>query len=141
MFSPQNKKRFLFLILTYLIIEVVCSKNEKTESTSFVAPPESTIYKYWSFLDKRDYKNALKYFTFHRDEFYDSTLIYPIPDRIDSIKVDTIISVKFINKKTCEIYYRIKFYSYKDNCFKYFITGDKLVLTKSGWLIDEVLIQ
>lgn len=129
------------MCLTLTII-LYCNNNidSHTAEPGF-STPESTIFKYWSYLNKRDYKNALKCFKSHKEEYYDSTLIYPIPQRIESLTVDSIISKKLINKKTCTIYYRVKFYSYKDSCFKYFITGDKLVWTKNGWLIDEVFIR
>lgn len=129
-----------FLVSLTLIFCKQSNQGEHNEDFNFVAP-ESTIYKYWHYLNIRDYKNALNCFTGHKDEYFDLSNIYPLPENIDSISVDTIISKKFLNKKTCEIYYRIRFYSHKDGIFKYFITGDKLILIEKGWLIDKVLIH
>ncbi len=141
----MEKPKYNVFIFIILLVAVVysCKKNE--DLTISIEPcfstPESTIYTYWQFLDSRDYKKALRCFKSHVEDYYDSSLIYPIPDRIESLRVDSIISKKKLNKKTYEIFYRVRFYSQKDKCLKYFITGDKLILTNKGWLVDEVLVR
>jgi|GEM_PF-2646398 len=129
------------ILIGFLIVISVNCKKEEQVTTQSGAPPESTIYRYWTYLNTRDYRNALRCFRVHKEEYYDSSLIYPIPERIESLRVDSIISKKMINKTTYEIYYVVRFYSLKDSCFKYFKTGDRLRLTEKGWLIDEVLIH
>ncbi len=101
--------------------------------------PESTIRHYWRQLIKKDYKEALRCFVnFSEDQFLEKDIL-PLPD-IDSLTVDTIILKKVINKKRVEIYYRVLYYSKKDKFKKYLITGDRLILTRGGWKIKDVLI-
>ncbi len=124
-----------------LFIEIFCSSKDTHHSNPLYFSPESIIYKYWSFLDQRDYRNALHCFFGHKDDYYDSTLIYPIPNYIDSLKIDSIISKKYPRNNVCIIFYRVEFYSKSEQRKKQFITGDKLVWTKDGWKIDEVLTR
>lgn len=132
------------LIIIFLLLGVyACNNNGKLINTfePCFSTPESTIYNYWLSLESRNYKKALQFFKSHRDEYYDSSLIYPIKNGIESLMVDSIVYKKKLNNKTYEIYYRVRFYSQKDRCIKYFITGDKLVLTEKGWRIDKVLVR
>jgi hypothetical protein len=101
--------------------------------------PESTIYAYWSCLDRRDYAGALTYFKSHRNAGYDSSLIYHLPASVESLTVDSIISRQMIGDLACVIRYRVRFYSLKDQRVKSYLAGDKLVWTEGAWKIDEVL--
>lgn len=126
------------LSLGILLTLIFHCSNKSCETNIQYPPPESTIYKYWSLLAKRDYRNALFCFAGHRDEYFDSNLIFPISQGVESLKVDSILYKKF-QKKFCIIYYRIKYYSSKGMKNKYFVTGDKMILTEEGWKIYEVL--
>lgn len=136
---------FNYILVMICLILVVYSCENKGKLINTFEPsfstPESTIFNYWLFLDARDYKKALHFFKSYREKYYDSSLIYPIPNGIESLMVDSIVYKKKLNNKTYEIYYRVRFYSQKDRCIKYFVTGDRLTLTKKGWLIDEVLVR
>jgi hypothetical protein len=101
--------------------------------------PESTIQYYWTQLVQHNYNEALKCFVDYPKETYNEEDILPLPD-VDSLQIDSIISLKMINKKEAEIRYIISFFSKKQNIKKLFITGDRLILTKKGWKIKDVLL-
>ncbi len=137
----NNSNRLDKLAILVIFFYLLCSNtnNPGYKINTSYSLPESTIYKYWSYLEQRDYKNALRCFKNHDDKYYDSTLIYPISPLIESLTVDSIISKKYLNKQTCEIYYIVKFYSHKDKIWKSFLTGDILQWTNNEWKIDKVL--
>lgn len=69
---------------------------------------------------------------------YNEKNIFPLPD-VDSLRVDSILKISFSGQKRAAIYYRIAFYSKKQKKQVTFNTGDRLILKKNGWKINEVI--
>jgi len=128
-------KRCIF----FLFFFILCKNPDTQNIESNFTTPVATIGYYWSQLSQRNYKEALRCFDKFSESSYNEHDIFPVPD-IDSLKVDSILSLKIKNKEA-EIYYRVSFFSKKHSIKKSFISGDRLVLTKSGWKIKDVLIK
>jgi hypothetical protein len=126
-------------IIILLANFIFCSQENNQVIDPRFETPEKTLTTYWAYLKDRDYKNALGCFSGFKDSYYDSSLIYPLPD-IESLQIDSFIQHKEISRKEVIIFYRIKFYSKIDKTWKSFTTGDKLVFTKTGWKIKDVII-
>ncbi|MEO0227182.1 MAG: hypothetical protein ABIL70_03925 [candidate division WOR-3 bacterium] len=123
----------------FIIVFSFCKNGVQENILPQFATPESTIKYYWSMLGKRNYKEALTCFDGFLENQYNEKDIFPVPDEVDSLQYDSLISLKIKGKKAL-IYYRVSFYSKRQNSKKIFLSGDRLVLTKSGWKISEVII-
>ena len=89
-------------------------------------------------LAQKSYQEALRCYEGYSETYYNEKEIFPIPD-VDSLKVDSIISLK-IKGKNAEIRYRVSFISKRQGIKKTYISGDRLVFTASGWKIGDVII-
>lgn len=118
---------------------IFCSQETNHIIDPRFETPEKTLSTYWTYLKNKDYKNALGCFSGFKDSYYDSSLIYPLPD-VESLSVDSFIQYKEISKKEVIIFYRVKFFSKLNKTWKSYTTGDKLVFTKTGWKIKDVII-
>ncbi len=117
----------------------MCHKEDKILPNPEFATPQKTIMTYWRYLNARDYKNALSCFVDFNETNFDSTSIFKIPPGIESLAVDTFLSCKNFGKKEAILTYRVKFYSQRNQTWKSFTTGDRLILTPGGWKIKDVI--
>ncbi len=127
------------LVLSLFTLLYLCCQNRVEKLDPQFTTPESTIRYYWAQLAKRDYKKALSCFENFSEQYYNEKEIFPIPESVDSLEVDSIIYVKYKGKKA-EIKYKITYFSKYHSVKKFFYSGDILVLTKTGWKIRDVFI-
>lgn len=131
-------RNYLKLILCLYCL-IVCKKDvQRVKIESDYLTPEKTIETYWNALSKRDYISALECFTGFSREKYNENEVFPVSSNIDSIVLDSILTVEYKNKKNAEIVYKIVIF--KKGKSRFILTGDKLVLTRKGWKIEDVFI-
>ena len=138
-FVPRNIYKLLIVIPLGITICGTPQNDKPKKIEPEFATPQKTIEYYWENLANNDYQKALTCFTDYSPENYNKKDILPLPD-IDSLKVDSIIKIKKEGKKQVVLYYRVSFYSKRQKLTKTIITGDRLILTDSGWKIKDVLI-
>lgn len=139
--------RFLFWLLPLMILHVGQYRchDSKPIDISHVprqfSAPESLILYYWDQLFTHNYKEALNCFKNFDEKKYREHDILPMPD-MEYLKIDSFISIVYSNNKTkAVIKYRISCAIKGTNVKKTIISGDKLILTSSGWRIDDVLVN
>lgn len=115
---------------------VGCPSAEPGPIESRFSTPESTVYFYWSSLAVKDYKNALSCFSQYRADSYNEHDVFPVPD-VDSLRIEKINNLTYPGRRRAVIAYTVSFYS-KNGKKRVFPSGDHLILTPSGWKIDEV---
>ncbi len=124
----------ILLVLFFLF----CRESKKIETIEpHFSTPESTIVYYWKSLSKRDYKNALMCFLDFSEKHYNEKDIFPVPEYVDSLKVDSIIYLMIKGNKA-EIHYKVALY--RDTLKTIFKSGDRLIMSKIGWKIKDVII-
>ena len=118
---------------------VVCGNDSQgVKINPKYSTPERTIENYWKALNDRNYICALECFTGFTAEKYNKDDVFPVSKNIDSIRVDTILSLIYKNKKNAEISYKVSIF--KNQSSRSILTGDRLILTKEGWKIKDVFV-
>jgi len=136
--DPIIENPRFFFSLSLLFIFCQNSTVQDMDIDPNLAQPETTIRHYWAQLAKHNYREALKCFVDFSGDQYSEADVFPLPE-LDSLRIDSIVSIK-IAGKNAEIHYRIAIFSSVTKLKLHIFSGDKLVLTKNGWKIKDVIV-